>query len=367
MNGESFSRRVLAALAGSSPAFTRPVPAVPSGRGRRVLAALAGTTPAFTRGGLDDQHTITPSTGSTWAKPPSGGGENVHDFPIRMWPEAAFATRPGLVEAARTALRGFGMSREHLREEPDARAVLAVLGRMAPLARLHARARLPLGELEILVRLTGITRHTDRVRIVLDARSAVRRTALPYAILSVKKDLDELRRLPLLDAQADLVDKLVVFADRVQGLWDGQAGERHELLTLFGELHHALFRFRVDVRRLVASRLFDISAGSHPSTSVDVLSVAAVAGRIHRALVSGYSPESLWESIAPLLTDMTEADLRGARVEVGSLDGVRWSSRTRWPEELREWVREHSEQIGEDLYEIHDRHDSRDRESTPAR
>ncbi|GAA5100074.1 hypothetical protein GCM10023319_63680 [Nocardia iowensis] len=47
MSRSRFGRRFLAALAGSTPAFTRPVSEEYRGAGRRFLAALAGSTPAF--------------------------------------------------------------------------------------------------------------------------------------------------------------------------------------------------------------------------------------------------------------------------------------------------------------------------------
>ncbi|WP_285609988.1 hypothetical protein [Actinokineospora globicatena] len=45
--------------------------------------------------------------------------------------------------------------------------------------------------------------------------------------------------------------------------------------------------------------------------------------------------------------DLTDADLRGVR-----LDGVLWSSRTRWPAHLTDYVAANSERIGPDLFRV---------------
>jgi DNA-binding CsgD family transcriptional regulator len=57
MASDQLGRRLLAALAATTPAFTRPPRTVPHTPGRRLLAALAGITPAFTPGTDVDQHT----------------------------------------------------------------------------------------------------------------------------------------------------------------------------------------------------------------------------------------------------------------------------------------------------------------------
>lgn len=61
---DSSGRRLLAALAGSTTAFTRTPSAESPSLGRRFLSALAGTTDAFTPGastdqGIDPPHPVT--------------------------------------------------------------------------------------------------------------------------------------------------------------------------------------------------------------------------------------------------------------------------------------------------------------------
>ncbi|WP_132125615.1 hypothetical protein [Actinocrispum wychmicini] len=60
-------------------------------------------------------------------------------------------------------------------------------------------------------------------------------------------------------------------------------------------------------------------------------------------------------------TDLRGIDLRDMDDRERLLDGVRWSTGTRWPPELQGWVDQHSEQIGLDLYEIHTHDKARSR------
>ncbi len=52
------------------------------------------------------------------------------------------------------------------------------------------------------------------------------------------------------------------------------------------------------------------------------------------------------------LTSMAGADLASADLNGLPLDGVRWSSATRWPESWQEWVRGNSVAVSADLFEI---------------
>ncbi|WP_063038181.1 hypothetical protein [Nocardia pseudovaccinii] len=73
LRGDKVGRRLLAALSGSTPAFTRAALSFPVATGsrrdvgRRVLSALAGSSPAFTAEPVDenqrrDEITIQPRT-----------------------------------------------------------------------------------------------------------------------------------------------------------------------------------------------------------------------------------------------------------------------------------------------------------------
>lgn len=60
------------------------------------------------------------------------------------------------------------------------------------------------------------------------------------------------------------------------------------------------------------------------------------------------------------LTDVTGADLTHANLNGVPLDGVLWSSNTRWPSHLQEQIRQSSVPIGPDLYRISSRSTGKD-------
>ncbi|RSM85747.1 hypothetical protein DMH04_16240 [Kibdelosporangium aridum] len=65
--------------------------------------------------------------------------------------------------------------------------------------------------------------------------------------------------------------------------------------------------------------------------------------------------------------DMVDADLLTTDLTGIPLDGVRWSTGTRWPRATHEWVVTHSERIGPDLFEVvQDRYNSDDSTATLA-
>lgn len=63
----------------------------------------------------------------------------------------------------------------------------------------------------------------------------------------------------------------------------------------------------------------------------------------------------LLAALDSLTLDFTDADLRQTDLTGLDLEGVQWSSRTRWPADWEVLIAEHSEDIGHDLYEVRHR------------
>ncbi|MEV6239649.1 hypothetical protein [Lentzea sp. NPDC051838] len=82
---------------------------------------------------------------------------------------------------------------------------------------------------------------------------------------------------------------------------------------------------------------------------------AALGHRIHGGLVNAAFAEALLEPLSRLITAVTSvagADLTAADLAGLPLDGVRWSSDTRWPPAWEVWVRDNSVAVSADLFEI---------------
>jgi hypothetical protein len=76
---------------------------------------------------------------------------------------------------------------------------------------------------------------------------------------------------------------------------------------------------------------------------------------VHSGLVDGAFADALLGPLNQLVsavTDVVGADLTSADLNGLPLHGVRWSSGTRWPEDWREWVRDNSEPVSADVFEI---------------
>ncbi|WP_112269624.1 hypothetical protein [Lentzea terrae] len=82
---------------------------------------------------------------------------------------------------------------------------------------------------------------------------------------------------------------------------------------------------------------------------------SALAQRVHSGLVDVAFAGALLGPLSQLvsaLTSVVGADLTSADLAGLSLDGVRWSSDTRWPEDWEAWVRDNSVPITDDVFEI---------------
>lgn len=60
----------------------------------------------------------------------------------------------------------------------------------------------------------------------------------------------------------------------------------------------------------------------------------------------------LLDVLDAMTLDFTDADLSATDLTGLNLEGVRWSSRTRWPADWKDLIAEHSEGLGPDLYEV---------------
>ena len=92
-------------------------------------------------------------------------------------------------------------------------------------------------------------------------------------------------------------------------------------------------------------------SGFRPAEIADELGITAEA--VRSSLVK--ARQALLEPLSQLvsaLTDVVGADLTSADLAGLSLDGVRWSSDTRWPEDWEAWVRDNSVPITDDVFEI---------------
>ncbi|MBF6331941.1 hypothetical protein [Nocardia transvalensis] len=108
MRHKAFGRRLLAALAGSTPAFTEPARHPRTGR-RRLLSALAGTSPAFVHEANDEYRTrASESTGATGPLTVTetsdrnyavAGEQDLHDSPAKR------VVEPGYLGEGRFARR----------------------------------------------------------------------------------------------------------------------------------------------------------------------------------------------------------------------------------------------------------------------
>lgn len=281
MTQRHFGRQFLAALAGSTSAFT-PAPAEEHrGNGRRILAALAGSTPAFTAGGPDEHRT-------------NAGGSAA---PRRFDPVADLSSRIPLRQ--RLPLRGMLGDRLHeVQEMADSLAALA--RRLYEI--LSPRADPPSSGLGEWFE-AWLTRR-ENARRVSDQASGVL-VAIEDLYLSDFFDL----------APANLQ---TVFEDL--GLTQAQ-----------GRDHISAF----------------VAASARSATqSEDLLKLAAALNMWCTRL------RFTLERIDEVLSDVRGADLREANLQNVDLDGLRWSTDTRWPLGWRERIVHMSVPCGPGEFEI---------------
>ncbi|ONI89351.1 hypothetical protein ALI144C_05265 [Actinosynnema sp. ALI-1.44] len=328
------ARRLLAAFAGTAPAFTREPRSVPRGAVRRLLAAFAGSAPAFTPGGMVDQHTSTaqaavgepplptglvvdvsqagPRRGHTLAQVADEfASRNAHDrLTARIWLEGAeMRLAYQLLDAMDKikALRGL-FDREHIVD-------LAIpLNRARAIARLHDSTR-------------DLAIHLDV------AHGQVRDLADAYGLALGRASARQL------DLSRDLARDLT----------------RH----LPGDLARLLGRVVVRLPEYEFAR--DISAAFDENIAPSGNAALALLNTLSRTVVR------LRDAASDMVdADLVEVDLGDPDLRERLLDGVRWSTGTRWPAELRTWIEAHSTSIEGGLYKIRLRDDSPDRTTSTA-
>jgi hypothetical protein len=119
---------------------------------------------------------------------------------------------------------------------------------------------------------------------------------------------------------------------------------RRLMTSLGGVSPLAARRRSAQLRELVADRLTALLVAidrrtQHPHSGlVDAAFARALLGPL------GQLVSALTNVVGD---DLTSADLTGL-----PLDGVRWSSDTRWPHEWQEWVRDNSISVSADVFEI---------------
>ena len=260
-------------------------------------------------------------------------------------------------------------------------------------ARLIARTWFPLSGLAAL----GILARETMYLFPSGARHRNHgRTGLLAIELSQIPVVTDLSRILIRDGDVDLarvLDNTVDLVQRLghalnhafhiaygrQGVQDFTVRRARDLInvlgTIDGNILGAKIRYASSILRALESS--DIRAAErfafHLTTKIlDVLGsvmhravhtvrdAITVASRdnIFTAAVAVADAEDMRDAVdvlAAALSDVTDADLSEADLSGVPLEGVRWSSRTRWPANLVEDVRERSERIGPDLWLIVDR------------
>ncbi|HEX8864294.1 MAG TPA: hypothetical protein VF821_01440 [Lentzea sp.] len=200
------------------------------------------------------------------------------------------------------------------------------LSELPAVERLAARAWLPVS---LVVEGYVLAKHVPTVRAVADLLHHnenvpdVRRSARMEVRLVVH-DLDraKLRATVIHHVARLLLNSLKDRSTDATGVWI-QSVHLHEL-----------------VARRLATLLTEIDSGAQ---------------HIHRGLVDVAFADALLgplDRLRTALTNVVGADLTSADLSGLPLDGVRWSSGTRWPREWEVWVRDNSVPIAADVFEI---------------
>ncbi|MCR6490842.1 hypothetical protein M8542_49485 [Amycolatopsis sp. OK19-0408] len=311
MARDSVGRRLLAALADATPAFT-PRSDQGSRRARRLLAALADSTPAF-RPRLrttSDEYTRS-ATRSTAAK--------------RRARVAWAATMPGPPPDTSASPNTY-----FIVVPPSDRLLLLNVLRHGPFGELLAAAR--------------ASEHDASIAAVHD-----------IAVVFVDLLIDSLRRegtVPFTVARlagAGIAESLTLTQATARAETRTRDLARARARKLSRQLTGALAPVP-DLKRVrgLAERLrHELDEAQPRSRSFD-LGVKSAQLNLFSQRVAQQAG-----SLLATLADVTGEDLSQADLTDIDLDGVRWSSRTRWPAGWEDRIRRTSVEIAPDLYEIH--------------
>ena len=341
-------RRLVAALAGTTPAFSRD-PASGDSAPRRFLTALAGSTPAFTpRGGTAPEEDAPEKPREPVDHPQQPLEEPrepvTHSRSLEEPREPAAHFRPPLEEPRVPVSHSLSPLEELARD----------LARRPLRELLRIRARLPLAELALLGGLTesrmrcapladdlrwAVLEHTYD----LELDDVLRRAA--GIVDTVGHTLERARDTDSALVPARLVDHVAIRAHDLRFLLErGDPGltavfVRVLALTQALDLEHAL-----DLRELLAR---DVTA------DLDLAVVVALV----RTRADEFAPGLA--ALDAVLTDFTTADLSGQDLTGTHLRGIRWSIlTTRWPEGWETAMVDSSVQVDADrypdLYEVRD-------------
>jgi hypothetical protein len=289
MARDNLGRRLLSALAGTTPAFTPAATTQGRTRRRRLLAALAGTTPAFAPGADTDQYT-SQSSAQPRAMPPA------------------------------TPLAGRGL-----------REFATVFAAYPLQKRLAARTWLPY---ERLADIQSTARSLLRERsLILNSRQALFRASnLAHALA---RDLDHIRDVAALRAvdldRGRALVRLFDVGDNLDGTFVFAVISDHASASA---LVHNLDR------AIAGDRSFTLSRWGHRNLNFSMAFI-----RI-RNLVEAI------DALDKAVSDVVDADLTQMNLSGIPLDGVRWSDGTRWPELWEVRVRDNSVPIAPGLYEV---------------
>ena len=323
MRGDTVMRRLLAALADSSPAFT-PVPRVGDERSvRRLLSALADSAPAPHPRQPPDSATF---SAPTWAYAGLEGVERAEPEPeIEPALVSRFAELPPL---------------RRLLARDDLLPALDTLEAVEDVVDRVRRLRADVDDLEI--RLTMATWAEPSAR----AWAAIRRDLVPAraAAQALRADLDDTAMAQPLSGIVFSLDQAVthrldsmapdVMRDRAVA---AQRDIARLIQVLDLQVHALCAGLNADFARATMSPLGLVRL--HTSTPVD--------------------HEQLRETIGFLRTainDMIGADLRELGTRSVPLRGVRWSAGTAWPPELTDTVHSRSVLVDPEqgIYEVQD-------------
>jgi hypothetical protein len=335
MADKNRGRRLLAALADSTPAFTETglLQTRPKGLLRRFLASLADDFPAY--------------SGRLHFSASPDQDEDLFLAALRS--HHSYALADGLVAHRSNSDLDYFARRFSVLSAPE---------------RLTARAWLPLDELRsakdlcsiaILARsaavFAGLQQTSDETRITnLPAMTRAARLLHEHILKARHPEILELDYLAQeLDSTARRASVapsnglLVTVGARATNLEGAAAGK---IRGLFGALPPDLSSY--DPR--INMKLYD---NFYSGLSRDVARLSDIRGihssdvmNLYRAFIEGIT------IIVDYASDMSGADLRNAYLAQIPLDGVRWSSSTSWPANMQDTIAEESIELGDGVFEI---------------
>jgi hypothetical protein len=335
MTPSAFSRRLLAALAGSTPAFTRTPVAESDSPGHRLLSALAGTTRAFTPDADRDQK---------YSSTTSGHGRSRPGAPAGLSPRTTSYIRPD----------------EPPFRNSDLSAFVSSLTTWPAPARLAARSWVTSDALEVTRFSAQLAATTCRLLI------AVSTSATPEYVNDVMKTLKS--ELNIYSVRIVDWERFSSLVERAQRAGNSDFLSETDVFGMMGavntQLSRALTDFLEDVRerrdrnldpavksaieQLTSALRDDLDRTNEVSRRFGSALLLDVQSRLHfdRDLVRAI------DLLTHTLDDMSGVDLSGVDLAGVSLVGVRWTEATRWPENWVAWVRRNSIEVGPERYKI---------------